>query len=313
MAWRGLHLTQPSRLTLADGQIVVGQEDGDARVPIEDTAWIVVDSPRTTLTASLVAACMDAGVALVFTDARHTPSGLLLPFHRHHLQADVAALQAAASAPLRKRLWQQIVRRKIENQAAVLDAVGAPGANGLRETAKRVGSGDPGNLEAQAARAYWRRLWPDFVREDAGDRRNAMLNYGYAVLRAGVARALVATGLLPCFGLHHASVSNAFNLADDLLEPFRPFVDERVWRAVEGRPSRDEMTVADRRALAGVLLDEASVGRETTTLLTATELGAQSIVRALQIKSPAGLVLPRLERGGLFRSASPDSAEAPAP
>lgn len=143
-----------------------------------------------------------------------------------------------------------------------------------------------------------------------------MLNYGYAVVRAGVARALVATGLLPCFGLKHASIANAFNLADDVLEPFRPFVDERVWRAVGGQPTREDMTVADRRALAGVLLDEAAMGRETTTLLVATELAARSLARALEIKSPAGLVLPRLERGGLFASpaitADPELAAAEA-
>jgi CRISP-associated protein Cas1 len=199
MAWRGLHLTQPSRLSLADGQIVVAQEDGEARVAIEDTAWVVIDSPRTTMTASLISACMAGGVAVVFTDEAHTPSGLALPFHRHHRQADVGQFQAQASRPLKKRLWQAIVRRKIENQAAALDAVGAKGANGLREMARGVASGDPNNTEAQAARAYWRKFCPEFSREDAGVKRNGLLNYGYAVVRAGVARALTATGLLPCF------------------------------------------------------------------------------------------------------------------
>lgn len=311
MAWRGLHLTQPSRLSLADGQIVVGQDDGEVRLAIEDTAWVVIDSPRTTLTASLVSACMEAGVAMVFTDAAHTPNGMALPFHRHHRQAEVAAVQADAGAPLKKRLWQAIVRRKIDNQAAVLAAVGARGASGLREAARRVGSGDPGNVEAWAARAYWRRLWPRFVRDDPGDRRNGLLNYGYAVMRAGVARSLTATGLLPCFGLKHASVSNAFNLADDLLEPFRPFVDELAWRLTAGEPSREELSLADRRAMAGVLLGEARMGTETMTLLRATEVAAQSLARALEVKSPAGLVLPRLERDGLFASLA-SSAEAEA-
>lgn len=293
MAWRGLHLTNPSRLSLADDQIVVGQDDGEVRLALEDLAWVVIDSPRTSLTASLMSACMSAGVAVIFTDATHTPSGVALPFHRHHRQADVASKQAAASAPLKKRLWQAIVRRKIENQAAALEAVGADGAHTLRQMAGRVGSGDPGNIEAQAARYYWGKLWRDFRREDAGDRRNMMLNYGYAVIRSGVARALVASGLIPAFGLKHASVSNAFNLADDVVEPFRPFVDVLAWRTIgEGAPCREDMTLDDRRAMAGVLLGEARLAAETVTLLLATERAAESLVRALDAGTPAVLILP---------------------
>lgn len=295
MAWRGLHLTKPSRLSLSDDQIVVWQDDGEVRLALEDVAWVIIDSPRTNLTASLMSACMNAGVAVMFTDGTHTPSGVALPFHRHHRQADVATKQAAASGPLKKRMWQAIVRRKIENQAAALDAVGAGGGPTLREMAKRVGSGDQGNVEAQAARYYWGKLWRDFRREDAGDRRNMMLNYGYAVARSGVARALVAAGLVPAFGLKHASVSNAFNLADDVVEPFRPFVDVLAWRtAGEGAPSRDEMTIDHRRAMAGVLLADARLGPEAVTLLTASERTAESVVRAFEGGTAAFLNLPVL-------------------
>ncbi len=295
MAWRGLHLTQPSRLSLADDQVVVCQNDGEVRLALEDVAWIVIDSPRTSLTASLIAACMNFGVAVIFTDATHTPSGIALPFHRHHRQADVAIKQVSASAPLKKRLWQSLVRAKIENQAAALEAVNASGGHTLREMAKRVGSGDPSNIEAQAARYYWGQLWKDFRRQDDGDRRNKLLNYGYAVVRSGVARALVASGLLPALGLKHASVSNAFNLADDVVEPFRPFIDVLAWRRVgHGAPSRDELSVEDRRTMAGCLMGETSLGGETLTLLTASERTAESLVRAIEGRSPAILLLPRL-------------------
>jgi len=295
LAWRGLHLTQPSRLSLADDQIVIVQDDGEVRLALEDVAWVVIDSPRTSLTASLISACMASGVAVVFTDATHTPSGVALPFHRHHRQADVAAKQAAATVPLKKRLWQALVRAKIDNQAGALDAVGAGGGRTLREMAKRVGSGDPANVEAQAARYYWSRLWKDFRRQDEGDRRNKMLNYGYAVVRSGVARALVATGLIPAFGLKHASISNAFNLADDVVEPFRPFIDVLAWRvAGDGAPGRDGLSVDDRRAMASVLLGETRMGPETVTLLTATERTAESLVRAIEAATPAILVLPAL-------------------
>ena len=297
MAWRGLHLTQPSRLSLADDQIVIGQDDGEVRLALEDVAWVVVDNPQTSLTASLMSACMDHGIAVIFSDSTHTPSGVTLPFHRHHRQADIATRQVAASAPLKKRLWQAVVRQKIENQAAALDVVGAGGATTLRAMSARVGSGDPNNVEAQAARYYWGKLWRDFRRDDSGDRRNKLLNYGYAVVRSGVARALVASGLLPAFGLKHASVSNAFNLADDLVEPFRPFVDILAWQTVgAGAPCREDLSIEDRRAMAGVLLADATLTDSTVSLLGATERSAESLSRALESGTPAVLILPQVPR-----------------
>jgi CRISPR-associated protein Cas1 len=282
-------------LSLADDQIVIGQDGGEVRLALEDVAWVVIDSPRTSLTASLMSACMDNGIAVVFTDSTHTPSGVALPFHRHHRQADVAAKQSAASTPLKKRLWQALVRAKIENQASALDTVGAGGGRTLREMAKRVGSGDPDNIEAQAARYYWGQFWKDFRRHDDGDRRNKMLNYGYAVVRSGVARALVGSGLVPAFGLKHASVSNAFNLADDVVEPFRPFIDVLAWRTVgDGAPCREDLSVGDRRAMASCLLGEARLGDETVTLLTASERTAESLVRSIEAATPAVLTLPTL-------------------
>jgi CRISPR-associated protein Cas1 len=292
MAWRGVHVTRPARLSLADGQMVVDQEDGAARLPLEDVAWVVVDTPQATLTAALLSACMAVGVAVVATDGRHIPSGIMLPFHGHFRQAGVAAAQAAAPAPLRKRLWQAVVRAKIANQAAVLAACGGDG-RALAAMAALVRSGDPDNVEARAARDYWRRLFPRFRREDGADKRNMLLNYGYAVMRAAVARALVAAGLLPAFGIGHAGAANAFNLADDMVEPFRPLVDRAVWTmtaggsASEGEPSLDE-----RRALAALPLAPVRLGRETMTALAAAEAVAESLVRAISEKQAGRLRLP---------------------
>jgi len=295
MAWRGVHITQPARLSLADGQLVISRTDGDVRLPIEDVAWVVIDTPQVTLSTALIAACMDAGMVVVTTDATHTPSGMLLPFHRHHRQAEIAALQVGLSLPLKKRLWQTIVQAKIANQAAVLTENGQNAAALLAMT-RLVGSGDPDNTEARAARAYWPRLFTDFIRDDGGDKRNALLNYGYAVVRSAVARALVAFGLVPAFGVNHASITNAFNLADDMVEPFRPFVDRRVWRQTnEGKESKGQPTVQERQALASLLTEETRLGAETVTLLVATERAAESLVRAMEGNSAALLQLPRLE------------------
>jgi CRISPR-associated protein Cas1 len=294
VAWRGLHVSRATRLSLADNQIVASQDEEEARVSIEDIAWIVLDSPQVTLSTALISACMDAGVVVVTTDRTHTPNGLMLPFHRHHRQAEMAELQVGLSAPLKKRLWQTIVRMKIENQAANLKACGQD-ATALRAMAHLVGSGDPDNTEARAARAYWPRLFADFLRDDDSDKRNALLNYGYAVVRSAVARALVAVGLIPAFGLNHASVTNAFNLADDVVEPFRPFVDNQVWRlTAKGTVKEGQTTVEERRLLASILTETAAFGAETVSLLTATEQAAESLVRAMQTSSATVLQMPRM-------------------
>lgn len=159
--------------------------------------------------------------------------------------------------------------------------------------AKRVGSGDPDNVEARAAREYWRNLFDDFIRDDPADLRNKLLNYGYAVVRAGVARALVAYGLLPSVGLNHASVTNAFNLADDVVEPFRPFVDRLGLARSAGRSKDEDLTIEDRRAMAGILMQDCRVGGETVSLLVATEKAAEGLVRAIEAASPVFLALPR--------------------
>jgi len=161
--------------------------------------------------------------------------------------------------------------------------------------AARVAPGDPDNIEARAARHYWPRLFPDFVRENAADWRNAMLNYGYAVMRGAVARGLVAAGLLPALGLHHASALNPFNLADDLLEPFRPMVDHLVWRLADrGQAREGDFTRAHRQGLAGVLLEPVRFGHESLTALVASEMAAGELVRAMEAASAKMLVLPEI-------------------
>jgi CRISPR-associated protein Cas1 len=294
MAWRGLHLTQPARLALADGQILIGRDDGEIRLPLEDIAYMVIDTPQASLSVPLLTACMEAGVAVIITDPKHLPSGVMLPFHRHFRQGGIARLQVDQTEPFRKRLWQAVVRSKIENQGAVLKVLGRADSAPLAAMARLVGSGDPENVEARAARAYWSRLWSNFRREDEADLRNALLNYGYAVLRACVARALVGVGFLPAFGIHHASVTNAFNLADDMLEPFRPFIDLLAWRHLGGMDEARAMSLEDRQAMAGVMMENAAIGEDEVTLLVAAERLAASLARAMEERRVEALLLPRL-------------------
>lgn len=293
MAWRGLHISNPARLNCRNNQLVVQRDDGTVSFPTEDIAWLILDTPQVSLTGSLLSALVRDGVALIVPGAKHHPAGVLLPFHQHHAQAHVAHNQIAMSLPLKKRLWQKLVVAKIENQAAVLREIGSDEAQALSAMAGRVGSGDPDNLEAQAARAYWPLLFDGFRRHDE-DRRNGLLNYGYAVVRAALARACVASGLLPAFGVHHSSRVNAFNLVDDLLEPFRPSVDRMVRRRVEAEPGVHELTVEDRRHMAGILGESVSIDDERQTVLAATEAVAASLVRAIDGASAALLAVPAL-------------------
>jgi CRISPR-associated protein Cas1 len=255
-------------------------------------AYLVLDVPHATLTSTLLSACMAAGIPIVATDERHIPNGVMLPFHIHHRQAAVAARQITASEPFRKRCWQRIVAAKIANQAAHLETRVPDAGGALAAMARRVGSGDPENVEARAARAYWSALFDGFIRGNPEDLRNKLLNYGYAVVRAGVARALVAHGFLPCLGLHHASQTNAFNLADDLVEPLRPFVDALAWQRADGRDPAGDLDIEDRRAMAGVLTDTCEIETGRQSLLHASETMAASLLRAVEGASPALLQLP---------------------
>lgn len=294
MAWRGLHITKPGRLSLADGQIVVSQQAGDVRISLEDIGWIILDDPRLTLTTSLLSACAENGVALINTDARHLPSSLTLPFHQHYRQAAIAEQQIKLTLPFRKRCWQAIVIAKIKNQALVLDRFQRDHGDTLRTIARRVNSGDPDNIEARAARQYWSALFHDFIRDDPSDLRNKMLNYGYAVVRAIIARSLVGAGFVPCLGVHHASQTNPFNLADDLIEPFRPFVDAMAVHLCADRDLVSDMTIDDRRKLAGLPLETARVDGSELSLLAAAESCVSSLMRAIEAREPTSLALPSI-------------------
>jgi CRISP-associated protein Cas1 len=302
MAWKGLHITRAGRLSLKDGQVVVAQEDGEARIPLEDIGWIILDEPRLTLTTTLLAACAEHNIAILTTDARHMPASLTLPVCGHHRQAGITALQLGWGTPFKKRCWQNIIRAKILHQAAVLEVLNCSHAPALRAMVPRVGSGDTGNVEAQAARQYWSSLFEKFAREDSTDLRNNMLNYGYAVLRAVLARALVASGFIGPLGLNHASQTNSFNLADDMIEPYRPFVDTLAFTLFQGRQKSDSLTLEDRRALAALPLQDVQGARvegmnmkvviNSFSLLACCEESSASLMHASLQNDPSLLVLP---------------------
>lgn len=296
MAWRGLHISRAAHLSLDQSRICVRffDEDDEALFfPIEDIAWIILDTAGSTLSARVISACMEKGTPIVFSDNRHHPCGMALPFHQHYAQTEVSRLQISLSLPFKKRIWTQIVSAKIINQAQTLIYQQNPNASTLKKMASQVQSGDPKNTEARAARYYWSQLFDKFTRSDDNDVRNAMLNYGYACIRAAIARAVAATGFIPSLGLHHDGHLNAFNLVDDLIEPFRPIVDQTVSECLAVREQIEaELSLEDRQALAGVLNRDVIVNGNQLSLLNATELVAENLRNAMKENKPELLLFP---------------------
>lgn len=209
----------------------VGQEETITR-PIEDLGIVLIENPQVTFTAALMDKLLQNNVSVIFCDDRHMPSGVLMPLEKNDTQSEVYNAQIDASVPLKKQLWQQTIIAKILNQAAALRIVNNVEIGNMLAWSKKVLSGDSTNLEARAAVYYWKNIFPqfpNFVRhDDDGNDPNSLLNYGYAILRAIIARSLVSSGLLPTFGIFHKNRYNAYCLADDIMEPYRPYVDLMV-------------------------------------------------------------------------------------
>lgn len=221
-------------LSLSRGFLVVsagGEEVG--RVALDDIGAVVANAHAMTYTGNLIGAFVKRNIAMIFCGPNHSPEAILWPVDGHHVQSARMRAQIEARRPLRKRLWQMIVRAKVTAQGAVLEAVGQP-AGAFAALARAVRTGDPENIEAQAARRYWPLLMGrDFRRDTRAPGANAMLNYGYAIIRSATARAVMAAGLHPSIGIHHRSRYNPMCLVDDLMEPFRPIVDLRVTGLLE--------------------------------------------------------------------------------
>ena len=232
MIARTLSFSSPGKLFAKDAQLVYEGEDGVRRsFPIEDLGFVILETGLMTVSSHCIRQLADANVALVVCDATHTPSAQMLPFAAHTTTQETVAAQLGATAAVQGRLWRQVVRAKILNQSELLRRLGFDACRRLRAMADEVKNYDAENVEAQAARIYFRALAPDpaFVRAREGTWPNPALNYGYGVLRAAVARALVGSGLTCFHGVHHHNRYNAFCLADDMMEPYRPFVDQYVF------------------------------------------------------------------------------------
>ncbi|MCX7901346.1 MAG: type II CRISPR-associated endonuclease Cas1 [Burkholderiaceae bacterium] len=310
---RTVEISSPARLSLRHRQLVVAREDGSTpTVPLEDLSLLIVDNPQVTYTHALLGALVEAKVATVLCGPDHMPTGVLLPYAANALAGERLRAQLGCPRPLAKRLWQAIVACKLRRQADLLRRTTGQDS-GLSAMARRVRSGDPDNLEAQGAMRYWPRLFgPDFRRDRAGGAPNPLLNYGYAVLRAATARAVVGAGLLAGVGLFHSNRGDAFALASDMMEPFRPFVDGIVWEMAQAGLAEGEMDRRRKAHLLGVLNQAVGLGGQAMPLALALHRAATSLAASFAQKRVL-LRLPEDPTGLPEATEEPGEETAPSP
>ena len=249
---------------------------------IEDLGVVVLDNKQITITSGLLEALLENNCAVITCDSKCLPVGLMLPLYGNTTQNERFRQQIEASLPLKKQLWQQTIKAKIENQASVLSDCSGEVVKCMRIWASDVRSGDPDNLEARAAAYYWKSLFPNidgFTRDRDGVPPNNLLNYGYSILRAVVARGLVISGLLPTFGIHHHNRYNAYCLADDIMEPYRPYVDELVFRLVESYGSKIELSKEVKARLLTIPTIDVRIGGKRSPLMVAVGQTTASLYR----------------------------------
>ena len=294
MIKRTLCFTNPAYLSLKNEQLVIKlpevetnaslpeafKAESTRTIPIEDIGIVVLDNSRITITHGVLEALLENNCAVVTCDGNHLPVGMLLPLCANSVQTERMRHQIDASQPLKKQLWQQTIVAKIQNQAAVLNAVRGCEVRNMLKWAAEVKSGDSDNLEARAAVYYWQNAFPsipNFVRDRDGDAPNNLLNYGYAILRAIVARALAGSGLLPTLGIHHRNKYNAYCLADDVMEPYRPYVDRLVMEIFDKYPDCSELTKELKAELLRIPVLDVVINGKRSPLMVAVSTTTSSL------------------------------------
>lgn len=281
MLKRTLFFTNKTSITTRWEQLVIKTEAVEKTVPIEDVGFVVIENQETYISIPALNKLIANNVAVIFCDAKHMPASMLLNLNGHHTQQELFSNQIKASEPLKKQLWRQIIKKKIKHQAQHLQLLERP-FEVLKFHESKVLSGDTDNREGAAAAHYWKHVFDfDFKRERYGDYPNAFLNYGYIVLRAAVARSLAASGLLCTLGIHHHNKYNAFCLADDVMEPYRPMVDAKVIQ-IMAQHNETALTPEIKLALLSVLTQTVYFKTTKSPLMVALSRTASSLQKCYQ-------------------------------
>ena len=276
MLKKSLLLENKASISTKNLQLVIKTETRESTIPIEDIGYLVIDHPEIYLSIPALNLLIDNNTAVIICNTNHLPNGMFLNLNSHHIQQEIFKNQINASAPLKKQLWQQTIIEKITNQGILLQKITSKN-NNFEFLASKVLSGDSSNMEGVAANFYWKSFFEhNFKRERFGDYPNNFLNYGYAILRAATARALSGSGLLNTLGIHHKSKYNAFALADDIMEPFRPIVDEKVAEIMQNY-SEQELNTAIKAELLQILTRTVYFKEEKSPLMVALQKTASSL------------------------------------
>lgn len=258
------------------------KKEAERTIPIEDIGLVVIDNKQITFTSSVIEELLENNSAFVTCDSNSMPTGLMLPLNGNTVQSERFKNQIECSLPLKKQLWQQTIRQKILNQGTILSKYSETPTSCMKKWADEVKSGDTDNMEARAAVYYWKYIFPgipDFVRGREGEPPNNLLNYGYAILRAVVARAIVGSGLLPTLGIHHHNRYNAYCLADDIMEPFRPYVDELVIDIMNRFPDYTELNKNIKASLLSIPTLDVKINGRKSPLMIAASLTTSSLAK----------------------------------
>jgi len=287
MIKRTLYFGNPCSLRKKDNQLQISypveEKKDDTSIPIEDIGLVILDNPQILLSNAMLMAMNENNSAIISCDTSHLPYGLMLPMFSHHAFTEKLHAQLEASQPLMKNLWQQTIVSKIENQAALLKRVGVD-TKRMDFYVSDVKSGDPGNVEGRAAAYYWDNLFvgTEFLRNRFGEHPNNLLNYGYAVLRAIVARSLISSGLFPSLGIHHRNKYNPYCLADDIMEPFRPYVDSLVLDIIQSDPDQEELTPELKKKLLQIPVIDVSIDGKSSPLMVGVQRTTASLASCFE-------------------------------
>ncbi len=297
MSWKTLFISNPCKLSIEKNNLMVSKDGENHLVCIRDIATLIIESQQVAITTRTIAALSKQGIVILNIDTDYMPVAITLPFHSHSLYAKIVHAQTAMSEPLKKRLWQKIIISKIQNQAYVLSLFDeATKAKRLQKLAEQVTSGDKNNCEAQASRIYWSGLFEEFFRETEGaiDIRNSALNYGYAIIRSAVARSMAGVGLMPAFGIFHRNYFNAFNFVDDVIEPFRPFVDLHIKIMLSDIEEEFLTTETKAKIINLINLECVQIDNGLCSLRTAIDTTLKSVQKVILEKEIKYLQLPSI-------------------